>query len=104
MYWLLFLAFLVLGGWILWSGLERRSRGRQVAGGLAIAGTVLFFALLSFWAEMLWAPKAMENMPQEDAEVLYTLRTLRATPAASGGWWPRRPSRLSSARRPAAWA
>jgi hypothetical protein len=54
MYWLLLLALLVLGGWILRSGLERHSRGRLVAGGLVIAGTVLFFALLSFWAEMLW--------------------------------------------------
>jgi hypothetical protein len=54
MYWLLLLALLVLGGWILRSALERHSRGRLVAGGLVIAGTVLFFALLSFWAEMLW--------------------------------------------------
>jgi uncharacterized membrane protein (UPF0182 family) len=53
-YWLLLLGLLALGGWILWSGLERQSRGRQAAGALAVAGTLLFFVLLSFWAEMLW--------------------------------------------------
>ena len=54
MYWLLLLGLLGLGGWILRSGLERRSRARRAAGILAIAGTFLFFALLSFWGEMLW--------------------------------------------------
>ncbi len=54
MYWLLLVGLFASGGWILWSGLVRQSRGRQAAGALAIAGTLFFFALLSFWAEMLW--------------------------------------------------
>jgi uncharacterized membrane protein (UPF0182 family) len=43
-----------MGAWILASGFARRSRARRTAGVLAIAGTCLFFALLSFWCEMLW--------------------------------------------------
>jgi uncharacterized membrane protein (UPF0182 family) len=54
MYVLLLLAMLGLGGWTLRSGFQRRSRGRIAAGILAIAGTLLFFSLLSFWAEMVW--------------------------------------------------
>jgi uncharacterized membrane protein (UPF0182 family) len=53
-YWLLLLGLLALGGWALQSGLRRRSRALRVAGILAIAGTLLFFALLSFWGEMIW--------------------------------------------------
>jgi uncharacterized membrane protein (UPF0182 family) len=53
-YWLLLLGLLALGGWALHSGFQRRSRARRVAGILAIAGTLLFFSLLSFWGEMIW--------------------------------------------------
>ncbi len=54
MYWLLLLGVLGLGGLLLRSGLVRRSRARAGAGMLVVAGAFLFFALLSFWAEMLW--------------------------------------------------
>jgi uncharacterized protein len=54
MYWLLLLGLLGLGGWIVRSGLLSQSRTRMTAGILTITGTLLFFVLLSFWAEMLW--------------------------------------------------
>lgn len=58
MYWLLLLGLLGLGGLLLRSGLGGRSRTRATIGILTIVSAVLFFALLSFWAEMLWFESA----------------------------------------------
>ena len=54
MYWLLLLGLLGLGVLLVRSGFVRNSRRRVVAGLLVVAGAFLFFALLGFWAEMLW--------------------------------------------------
>jgi uncharacterized membrane protein (UPF0182 family) len=43
-----------MGGWILRSGVARRSRSRIAAGALVVAASLLFFALLSFLGEMFW--------------------------------------------------
>ncbi len=102
MYWLLLLGLLGLGGLLLRSSVVRRSRARAVAGLLVVAGTFLFFALLSFWAEMLWfeaAGYASRFWRMVAAKVLATLAgaaigglgaLLVASPTAADLQWLRR--------------
>lgn len=53
-YLLLLLGLFGMGGWILRSGVVRRSRSRIAAGALVVAASLLFFVLLSFLGEMFW--------------------------------------------------
>jgi len=43
-----------MGGWVLRSGLARRSRSRIAAGVVVVAASILFFSLLWFLGEMFW--------------------------------------------------
>jgi hypothetical protein len=43
-----------MGGWILRSGVIRRSRSRIAGGVVVVAASLLFFSLLSFLGEMYW--------------------------------------------------
>jgi uncharacterized membrane protein (UPF0182 family) len=54
MYLLLLTALLILAAWMVASGLRADKRLRIAAGGAIGLATVLVFALLSFWGEMLW--------------------------------------------------
>jgi len=54
MYVLLIVALVALSLRAIVSGLRKGRRGRILLGTLLLAATALFFALLSFWGEMLW--------------------------------------------------
>lgn len=54
MYIILFAVFMLLGGGLLFLGIERAKRGPVVTGLFLLLGTPLFFGLLSFWGEVLW--------------------------------------------------
>lgn len=54
MYIILFAVFMLLGGGLVFLGLERAKRGPVVTGLFLLLGTPLFFGVLSFWGEMLW--------------------------------------------------
>ena len=54
MYVLLIVIAGVVGLGLIFQGARKRSAGRSAAGVLVLAATALLFALMSFWAEMLW--------------------------------------------------
>jgi uncharacterized membrane protein (UPF0182 family) len=54
MYVLLIAALCALALGTIYSGFKKRRKGRILAGVLLLVATPMFFALLSFWGEMLW--------------------------------------------------
>ena len=54
MYWLLLIVLLGLAGWVVRSGVVRRSRRRVLMGGAGVIAVLAFFALLSFLSELYW--------------------------------------------------
>jgi uncharacterized membrane protein (UPF0182 family) len=54
MYLLVLLGLLVIAAWLVAGGLRAERRPRILAGSILALATVSFFALLSFWGEMLW--------------------------------------------------
>jgi uncharacterized membrane protein (UPF0182 family) len=54
MYVLVLIGLLGAGTWLLRRGIRRGDRSRSAAGAVVCVATLGFFALLTFWAEMLW--------------------------------------------------
>ncbi|HKK70150.1 MAG TPA: hypothetical protein VKA86_02965, partial [Candidatus Krumholzibacteria bacterium] len=50
----LLLLLIVTSVWLVTRGLGRGARGLVVGGGALAVATVAFYALMSFWGEMLW--------------------------------------------------